>query len=99
MINPDKASPLILYVDYNNKCHISATILFHKQAQGGTRWRENRYYIKLFTIILGAFTNVVANWPGNAYNSFIFQDSLIYDKLNDEIKHLEAHGFPIGDIG
>ena len=34
--------------------------------------------------------------PGNAHDSFIFQDSLIYDKLNDEIKDLED-GFLIGD--
>ena len=44
------------------------------------------------------FTNVVAKWPGNAHDSFIFQDSLIYDKLNDELKDLED-GFLIGDSG
>ena len=44
------------------------------------------------------FTNVVAKWPGNAHDSFIFQDSLIHDKLNDEINDLED-GFLIGDSG
>ena len=44
------------------------------------------------------FTNVVAKWPGNADDSFIFQDSLIHDKPNNEIKDLED-GFLIGDSG
>ena len=70
----------------------------HKQARGSTKWRENYCYIKLFSIILGMFTNVVAKWPRNAHDSFIFHDSLIYDKQNDEIKDLED-GFLIGDSG
>ena len=53
---------------------------------------------KIVLIILCTFTNVVAKWPGNAHDSFIFQDSLIYDKLNDEMKDLED-GFLIGDSG
>ena len=73
-------------------------IWINKQTQGSTKWSENHYYIKLFTIILGMFTNVVAKWPGNAHDSFTFQDSLIYDKLNDELKDLED-GFLIGDSG
>ena len=81
---------IIKCVGYNNKCLISVTILIDKQAQGSTKWRENHYYIKLFTISLGTFISVVANWPGNAHDFFIFRDSLIYDKLNDEIKDLET---------
>ena len=73
-------------------------IRIHKQTQGRTKWSENHYYIKLFAISLGMFTNVVAKWPGNAHDSFIFQDSLIYDKLNDELKDLED-GFLIGSSG
>ena len=73
-------------------------IRINKQTQGSMKWSENHYYIKLFTVILGMFTNVVAKWPGNAHDSFIFQDSLIYDKLNDELKDLED-GFLIGDSG
>ena len=73
-------------------------IQIHKQTQWSTKWSENHYYIKLFTIILGMFTNVVAKWPGNAHDSFIFQDSLIYVKLNDELRDLED-GFLIGDSG
>ncbi|XP_032238952.1 putative nuclease HARBI1 [Nematostella vectensis] len=46
----------------------------------------------------GLFTNVVAKWPGNAHDSFIFQDSGIHDKLQLEHKSVED-GVLIGDSG
>ncbi|XP_048581429.1 uncharacterized protein LOC116601989 isoform X1 [Nematostella vectensis] len=57
----------------------------------------NSSYIRI-TFGKRLFTNVVAKWPGNAHDSFIFQDSGIHDKLQLEHKSIED-GVLIGESG
>ena len=48
----------------------------------------------IFGFMLGTFTNIVARWPRSTHNSFIFRDSKIGQRLNDQHQSLED-GFTV----
>ena len=52
----------------------------------------------IFGFMLGTFTNIVARWPRSTHNSFIFRDSKIGQRLNDQHQSLED-GLLLGDSG